>query len=415
MFENIKLSFQSIFAHKMRSLLTMLGVIIGIAAVIAIVSIIEGQREVLTREMIGLGNNTINVVYEDSRNMGDEWYYGGDMSYMPTPPIKEETLEMIQGDPLVNVISTYHQSWGGEAYYLTNSAWFQMFGIDETYLELFPVEVIEGRSLSEEEYQGRYQYIMLNEEARDELFPDGFVLGSTIDLAGLPFRVIGIFSDNTNEEMDDDFFGGYYYAEPKAYVPKGIWPLVEGFDAPTQISVQAINSDSIQGAGVMAANLLNADLHPVDMQNAMYMVKDLQQIEEQMRSMTQSFALLLGGIASISLLVGGIGVMNIMLVSVTERTREIGIKKALGAKRHVILFQFLTEAIVLTSLGGVIGIASGIGIAKLISHFTTMPFLISVPAILGGLLFSMFVGVVFGILPSLKASKLQPVDALRYE
>ncbi|KGA97657.1 peptide ABC transporter permease [Alkalihalobacillus alcalophilus ATCC 27647 = CGMCC 1.3604] len=413
MFENIKLSFQSIFAHKLRSLLTMLGVIIGIAAVIAIVSIIEGQSEALKSDLVGMGNNTINVVYEENNQYGEDDYWGSDMSFISAPPISEETLEMIQSDPLVNVVSTYHQSWSGEAFHLANSSWPEMYGVDQTYLELFPITVVEGREFTDEEFNGKYQYVMINEEARDELFPEGFIPGSFIDLAGSPFRVIGVFTDRA-EDVNDEY-SYYYWYPPKVYVPKQIWPLVGGYDAPTQIAVQAINSDSIQTAGMMAADLLNADLHPVDAELASYTVMNLERIMEEMAAYTRTFAFLLAGIASISLLVGGIGVMNIMLVSVTERTREIGIKKALGAKRHMILFQFLTEATVLTSIGGIFGIGLGIGIAKLISTFTMLPFMISVPAIIGGLVFSMIVGILFGILPSLKASKLQPVDALRYE
>lgn len=205
------------------------------------------------------------------------------------------------------------------------------------------------------------------------------------------------------------------YANPVLYVPKKVWPLIEGFDAPTQIAVQADSSEHIQEAGVMAADLLNQGLSEAELEKAEYSVMDLQEIAQEVESFNQSFALLLGGIASISLLVGGIGVMNIMLVSVTERTREIGIKKALGAKRRVILFQFLTEAVVLTSIGGILGVLAGFGIAKLLTVIFPMPFIVSVPAVVGALIFSMAVGIIFGLLPSIKASKLQPVDALRYE
>ncbi|KMK75528.1 ABC transporter permease [Alkalihalobacillus pseudalcaliphilus] len=413
MFENIKLSFQSIFAHKMRSLLTMLGVIIGIAAVIAIVSIIEGNSEAMKRDLIGMGDNTINVVYEENNMYGeDDPWSGSGMSYIAAPPIKSETLDMIKSDPRVNLISTYHQSWG-EAYHLANMSWPELYGVDQTYLELFPVEIVEGRGFTDEELLGKNQFVIINETARDELFPDGFILGSYIDISGSPFRVIGIYNDRPDRDEEDPYWG--WWEQSKIMIPKGIWPLVGGFDSATQIAVQAVDTDSIQAAGVMAAELLNQDLHFIDAEKASYVVMDLERIAQEMEAYERTFTFLLIGIASISLLVGGIGVMNIMLVSVTERTREIGIKKALGAKRHVILFQFLTEASVLTSLGGAIGIGVGVGVAKLISHFYGLPFMLSIPSMLIGLGFSMVVGIIFGLLPSLKASKLQPVEALRYE
>jgi putative ABC transport system permease protein len=406
--ENIRISFQSIFAHKLRSTLTMLGVIIGIAAIIAIVSMIEGQSEALKSNLVGMGNNTINVVYEEQSMMGEGYY--NTSSYLSAPPVKEETIEQIKSLDIVNGISLYHESWNAPAFHLTQFSYPRAIGVDQAYFDLFPVTMAEGRPLTEDELTGTAQVVMINEDVRAELFPDKSPLGEFIEVKGIPFRVVGIFTEQTEESM---FYGGW--TEPKMYFPRGIWPFIEGFDAPTQIAVQATSSEHIQEAGMMAADFLNNDLSSADMETAMYNVMDLQAIAEEIAAFNMAFALLLGGIASISLLVGGIGVMNIMLVSVTERTREIGIKKALGAKRHIILLQFLTEAIVLTSIGGILGIAGGIGIAKIISTIINMPFMISIPAIVGSLIFSMLVGIVFGILPSLKASNLQPVDALRYE
>ncbi len=386
----------------------MLGVIIGIAAIIAIVSMIEGQSEALKSNLVGMGNNTINVVYEDMSMMGEGYY--NTSSYLSAPPVKADTIEQIRSFEIISGISLYHESWNAPAYHLANLSYPQSYGVDSAYFELFPVTMIEGRLLSQEELVGVSQVVMINEDVQSELFPDTSPIGQFIEVKGIPFRVVGTFTD----KQEGSFFYGDW-SEPKMYFPIGVWPLIEGFDAPTQIAVQASSSEHIQEAGMVAADLLNSDLSPFEMESAMYNVMDLQAIAEEIAAYNMTFALLLGGIASISLLVGGIGVMNIMLVSVTERTREIGIKKALGAKRHIILMQFLTEAIVLTSMGGVLGIAGGIGIAKVISVVIGMPFMISIPAIIGSLVFSMIVGIVFGILPSLKASNLQPVDALRYE
>ncbi|TSB47986.1 ABC transporter permease [Alkalicoccobacillus porphyridii] len=409
MLENIKLSFQSIFAHKMRSTLTMLGVIIGIAAIIAIVSMIQGQSEALKSNIIGMGNNTIQVTYEDMTMYGEgEEFWGGD-SYLSAPPIQQETLDMITEDPLIDTVSLFHKSWS-EAYHEMNMSWPETYAVDSTYFELFPIDILEGRMLTDEELDGKSQLVMINEATRDELFMGEEAIGQIIDMKGVPFRVVGVFAEKSN--VEDPFF--YDDWTPSiVYFSKGAWPIVEGYDAPTQILVRATASDSIQEAGEFTAAMLNSDLPTYE--TASYRIPDLQSIAEDLEAMNRTFALLLGGIASISLLVGGIGVMNIMLVSVTERTREIGIKKALGAKRHMILLQFLTEAVVLTSFGGALGVLVGIGAAKIISTFMSMPFFISISAVVGALLFSMMVGIIFGLLPSIKASKLQPVEALRYE
>lgn len=410
MVENIKLSFQSIFSHKMRSTLTMLGVIIGIAAIIAIVSMIQGQSEVLKSSIIGMGNNTIQVTYEDQMNGGeDSW--GSDQTYITAPPVSDETLEMITSDPLVETVALFHKDWGSPAYHQNNVSYAEPYAVDSTYFDLFPIDILEGRMLTDEELNKTSQLVMINEDARNELF-DGEAVGQTIDIEGLPFKVVGVFTDQKSNE-NEDYYGYYYYEQPKLYFSKSTWPLIHGFDAPTQILVKATSPDAIQEAGELTAQYLNSDL-PV-YETANYRIPDLQSITEDLEAANQTFAFLLGGIASISLLVGGIGVMNIMLVSVTERTREIGIKKALGAKRYMILMQFLTEAIVLTSVGGALGVLLGIGAAKIVSNIMNMPFYISITAVVGALVFSMLVGVIFGLLPSIKASKLQPVDALKYE
>ncbi|MCI4138432.1 ABC transporter permease [Bacillus vallismortis] len=409
MLEHIRISFQSIFSHKLRSILTMLGVIIGIAAIIAIVSMLKGQSEQLKQSMIGMGNNAINVVYQPSG--GEEEGIGYQVSYTSAPPVTDETVKAIKSDPMVKGLSLYYLSEGSSVFHLTNVSYPQVFGVDGDYFDMFPVRITEGRKLAENELNSTRQVVMINEAARDELFPDGDALHKKIEMNGVPFKVAGVFTEKNQQES---MFAGDY-ANPVLYVPKKVWPLIEGFDAPTQIAVQADSSEHIQEAGVMAADLLNQGLSDAELAKAEYSVMDLQEIAQEVESFNQSFALLLGGIASISLLVGGIGVMNIMLVSVTERTREIGIKKALGAKRRVILFQFLTEAVVLTSIGGILGVLAGFGIAKLLTVVFPMPFIVSVPAVVGALIFSMAVGIIFGLLPSIKASKLQPVDALRYE
>ena len=196
------------------------------------------------------------------------------------------------------------------------------------------------------------------------------------------------------------------------YIPKTSWDLVAGYDDIEALAIQLVSPDDILSASTMASNILN---QTINNENYEYKAGYLMEASKELEKITNTISMLLIGIASISLLVGGIGVMNIMLVSVTERTREIGLKKALGAKRRMILAQFLTEAVVLTSLGGFIGVILGIGISKVVAMAMMMTASVNLTAILISVGFSMFVGIVFGIVPSIKAAKLDPIEALRYE
>lgn len=414
MLDNLKLSFQSIFAHKMRSILTMLGVIIGIASIIAIVAMIEGQKESLKSSIVGTGNNSIAIMFQSPEAMamgGDMMMMGGSEEPPPDviPTITDEQLEEAMVPDLVKSIAVFYQNYT-QAFYLNNYSDSDLYAIDDKYFSIFPINVLEGRKIAPIEHEKGSQVVMINKATRDALFPEGNALNQVIEINKVPFRVVGVYADEKSEEnnmfmMDMDM--------GKVYVPKSAWPHLGSFNDIPQVLVQAYHSDQLEAAGQSVADSLNSHLPPTS--TWMYGIPDLDQIMKEINEFNQAFTLLLGGIASISLLVGGIGVMNIMLVSVTERTREIGIKKALGAKRSVILWQFLTESAVLTSIGGIIGVLVGLGGAKAISYFANLPFAAPIPAIVGSVLFSMAVGIIFGLIPSMKAAKMKPIDALRYE
>ena len=415
MFENIRLAFQGIWGHKMRSILTMLGIIIGIAAIITIVSTIKGTNEQIKENLIGAGNNVVTVQLNQNG-------YPLDMSWSEPPAgvrvITDETrrkLEQIDG---VEQASLYcARSYADRIYYQNTAFDGEVYGIDPHYLGVWGYQVKSGRGFTEKDYQQFRKVVLLDDAAVTTLFAGSSPIGATIEIQGDVFTVVGVVAMSEEFVPAINSLNDYWmYADQSAgriYLPLSTWPTVYRFDEPQQVAIKVENTDVMTEAGKAAADLLTQEQITGDTSVLEYRNQDMLEQAQQLQSMSESTNIQLIWIASISLLVGGIGVMNIMLVSVTERTAEIGLKKAIGAKKRRILFQFLTEAAVLTSLGGIIGVGSGIGLAQLISQMMQIPVAIDVPAIVIAVVFSMFIGVIFGLLPAVKASNLNPIDALR--
>lgn len=275
-----------------------------------------------------------------------------------------------------------------------------------------------GRPFLEEDYKNFRKVAILDESAATSLFQDEDPLGKTIEIKGEPFTVVGVVVKSDQFEpvinsMED--YSNYKGNEASGivYLTTSSWCIPYQYDEPQNIVMKAENTDDMSSIGKKCADIVNASVTNTD--NIKYKASDVLQIAKEKEELSAATNNQLLWIASISLLVGGIGVMNIMLVSVTERTSEIGLKKAIGAKKKSILGQFLTEAAVLTSLGGIIGVIAGIILAQAISKISQIPVAISVPAIIGSVIFSMLIGIIFGLLPSVKAAKLNPIDALRHE
>ena len=417
MVENIRLALQGVWSHKLRSVLTMLGIIIGIAAIITIVSTIQGTNEQIKENLIGAGNNVVTVQLNQDGNPYD-------LSWSPIPTgvrtITEETrqeLEKLRGVERVSLYCERNYSDGN--YYLNTDFNGSLRGVDENYLSVYGYRVKSGRGFTQKDFTEYRKVALVDAKAVSNLFGGENPVNKNLELQGEVFTVVGVVTlpedfTPTINSMNDYLM----YADTSSgtiYVPLTVWPSIYQFDEPQSVAIKVDSTDSMTSAGKSAADLLTDKQIMGTNSKFDYRSQDMLEQAQQLQQMSQATNTQLIWIASISLLVGGIGVMNIMLVSVTERTSEIGLKKAIGAKKRRILMQFLTEAAVLTSIGGLVGGVSGIAMAELISRMMQIPVSISIPAIVIAVVFSTLIGVVFGLLPATQAANLNPIEALRRE
>ena len=420
MLENMIISIQGIWSHKMRSFLTMLGIIIGIASIIAIVSTIKGTSEQIKEDLIGAGNNTVSV----SLNYGDSEYdpeYG--MSDGTAPPLlSDQQKEDIKNlDHVQNATFFYSRTYSSSVYYENTS--FQggsIYGIDANYLGTCGYMVQSGRGFVQKDYDSYRKVALVDSNAAQNIFGSESPVGKTIEVGSEPYIIVGVITQSEDSMPKINTISEYEeYSQTimgSVMIPDTTWPVAFKFDQPQNVTVRADSTDNMSSVGKAAEDILNTGIqNEKNKSNFKYKAEDIMEKVKNLQKLSESTNQQLIWIASISLLVGGIGVMNIMLVSVTERTSEIGLKKAIGARKKVILGQFLTEASVLTSIGGIIGVVLGIILSKMVSQVSGAPTAISVPAIIGSVVFSMLIGLIFGLLPSVKAANLNPIDALRSE
>ena len=418
MFENVSLAFQGIWGHKLRSFLTILGIIIGIAAIITIVSTIKGTNEQIKENLIGAGNNTVNVMlYQGDSTLDFDWQTPPEGVY----PVSDAAMKQIGLIDSVERASLYvSRSYSdGKVFHGGQNYSGAVYGIDENYFFVKGYRLLVGRNFTAAEYAGQGKPVLLDEAAVDRLFNNEDPVGKTIEISQEPFTVIGVVEQSSDFKPVIESLGDYYnymnQGSGELFVPYACWPLIYAYDEPQKLVLRTSSTDAMTDAGRQAADILTAGLSVASDQQISYKSEDLLEQAKHLQELSNATNQQLLWIAGISLLVGGIGVMNIMLVSVTERTREIGLKKAIGATRTRILRQFLTEAAVLTSLGGILGVLVGIGLAQLVSRMAGTPVAIDVPAAIIAVVFSMLIGVVFGLLPAVKASNLNPIEALRRE
>lgn len=420
MLENLRLSFQSIWAHKMRSFLTMLGIIIGIASIISIVSTIKGTNEQIKNNLVGSGNNTVDI----KLNENGQWeftIYSNSEIPGGIPQVSEETREKIlKLESVANVTAYTSRSNADRIFYKnTGLSGVGVRGIDTSYLDTVGYVIRTGRNFIEDDYKYFRKVVLIDQKAADNMFQGENPIGETIEINKVPFVIIGVIDKSNTFTPKIESINDYYtYAGTNSagfvYMPKASWPIVYTYDEPENVIVRAKSTDDMEDAGQKTEDILNATISS-SQTTIKYKADNLIEQARKMQELSAATNNQLIWIASISLLVGGIGVMNIMLVSVTERTSEIGLKKAIGARKGAILGQFLTEAAVLTSIGGILGVGCGIGMAQVINKISNVAVSISVPASAVAVLFSMLIGVIFGLIPSVKASNLNPIEALRRE
>lgn len=400
--ESFLMAWASLVANKLRSLLTMLGIIIGVAAVIALVSIGNGVKQDIEASISSLGSNLLVVMPGAPRTPGVRPSQGSMKSLKISDYEAIAKLEDVKAaSPMTNgsyVVIYQNKNW-------TTS----VEGVNANFQDVNNWTMTSGRFFSDKNVQNRERVAVVGQTVVKNLFADEDPVGKEIRVKNIPFRVIGVLKSKGNGTMGND-------QDDTVLIPYTTsMERVEGIDYLRMVYVVAKDNEGIDRLQADIENLLRVRHSIKDPNLDDFNIQNMKSIMETVAQTTGTFTLFLGAVAAISLVVGGIGIMNIMLVSVTERTREIGVRKALGATYSVIVTQFLIEAVVISLMGGFIGIAFGIGASKLIGMASGMSTVVSIPTIIMSFGFSMAIGLIFGIYPARKAAKLNPIDALHYE
>ncbi|WP_366924288.1 ABC transporter permease [Metallumcola ferriviriculae] len=384
----VKLAVKGIVGNKMRTFLTMLGIIIGVSAVIILVSVVQGTTASVTENIESMGTNLLTVTIR-GRGAEDALTY-------------DEALTLADKEGVEGVAPV--ASGNVTAKFGTTTMDVPLEGVDENYQTVRNHTVQSGRFIMPLDVEFRQKVVLLGTEVVTELFGTSNPLGQTVQLNGTNFEVVGVL-----EEKGSSMGGS---SDDKILMPLTTAQRFLKSTGIRSLYIQAESPDMVNAASAQVEQYL---LKKFENDEDAYRVFNQTEMLSTVNQITTSMALMLGGIAAISLLVGGIGIMNIMLVTVTERTREIGIRKAIGARRRDILTQFLIESAVISGIGGIVGIIVGLAGNKLLTAAVGLNAQASLFIILLSLSFSLLVGMFFGIYPANKASKLRPVDALRFE
>ncbi|MBC7363743.1 MAG: ABC transporter permease [Candidatus Aminicenantes bacterium] len=405
-FRILQVSIRALTRNKMRSFLTILGIIIGVAAVIAMVSVGEGAKQGIQKRFESMGTNLL-FVYPGSRNFrGVATGFGGVNTLKPedAKAIEEYCDAVLATSPSI--------STRAQVVYANKNWNTQIQGTGEKFPEIRNWNVIEGTYFDETHVASAAKVCVLGYQVRQNLFEDEEAVGKTIRISKIPFKVIGVLEPKGEQ-------GGFFNRDDMIAVPfTTVMKRLRGVDYISSIDVSAVSPEKTAEAQRQIEELLRERHRIAPGADDDFQVRNISDVAQSAAESTQIMTILLGSIASISLIVGGIGIMNIMLVSVTERIREIGVRLAVGAREKDILLQFLIEAVVLSVGGGIIGIIVGVGASRMmkyISVFQGITTVVTPGSILLAFLFSASVGIFFGYYPARKASRLDPIEALRYE
>ena len=401
--EVIRVALRALARNKMRTILTMLGIIIGVGAVICTVAIGEGAGQQVQRQIQDLGVNML-IIFAGSVNAG-----GMRMGSQATKTLTADDAQAIaQHVPSVVAVSpgvsagvqivNGNQNWGTRAN-----------GASAEYFQIRDWPVVEGSAFSKRDVDSSANVCVIGKTVATQLFGDEDPVGKVIRIQKIPFRILGLLAtkgqSTFGQDQDDTVIIPYTTVQKK----------ISGIDWVQTITAEADTREDIPIAQQQIADLLRQRHRLRPSEEDDFIIRSPDELAQTAGAITRILTLLLGSIASVSLLVGGIGIMNIMLVSVTERTREIGVRMAVGATEEDVQRQFLSEAVVLSSLGGVIGIALGMAGSILVSSALHWPTLVSPLSVLIAAVFSAAVGIFFGYYPARKAARLDPIEALRYE
>lgn len=412
--ECLKMAVSSLLSNKMRSLLTMLGIIVGIASVIAVVSLGEGGKNEVLGQFDQIGASTVIIQVRTNKARQSDY-------------ITQKDLELIRNrTDLIKTVTASVQTMA-DATTETNQSKVYLAAIDEYYTLFAAIDLIHGRIFSEIEYLDGRPVAIIDQSGAEQMFGRENAVGETMSLnrngRQIPVTIIGVCESITSQmsammasyglEGSDEHTIPFFVYAPLNTAER----IMNSKDKLSAISIMAVSANRTNEAAEAAVHLLEMRHNNED--RAVYRTQNMASILNQVNNVINIMTIFISAVAAISLLVGGIGVMNIMLVSVSERTREIGIRKAIGATTQDILLQFITESVILTLMGGMIGTLSGFGLAYGIAFFvrnlTHLVPILDIKSILIAVLFSSAVGLFFGIYPARKAAALDPIDALRYE